>query len=44
MGEVEWSPMQARIFAALLRVRADLSASYVEIEQRSANLGFMSRR
>jgi hypothetical protein len=34
MGEVEWSPTQARLFATLLdKCLPDLSASFLEDEQ-----------
>jgi hypothetical protein len=45
MGEVDWSPTQARVFATLLdKCLPDLSASFVEGEQRDDDLRVMSRR
>ena len=45
MGEVEWSPTQARVFATLLdKCLPDLSASFVDGERRDSELCVMSRR
>jgi len=44
MGEVEWSPTQARVFATLLdKCLPDLSASFIEHEHRDYDLCVMSR-
>ena len=44
MGEVEWSPTQARVFATLLdKCLPDLSASFVEGERGRDDLWVMSR-
>ncbi len=45
MGELEWSPTQARVFATLLdKCLPDLSASFVEDERGRGELCVMSRR
>jgi hypothetical protein len=45
MGDIEWTPTQARIFATLLdKCLPDLSASFVQSEQRNDDLCVMSRR
>ena len=45
MGELEWSPTQARVFATLLdKCLPDLSASFVQDERAPSDLCVMSRR
>ena len=45
MGELEWSPTQARVFAILLdKCFPDLSASFVQEERAGSDLCVMSRR
>ena len=45
MGEAEWSPTQARVFATLLdKCLPDLAASFVVNEQGESRLPEMSRR
>ena len=45
MGELEWSPTQARVFATLLdKCLPDLSASFVQDERTPSDLCVMSRR
>ncbi len=45
MGEAEWSPTQARVFATLLdKCLPDLSASFVQSEQLDRDVSTMSRR
>ena len=44
MGEVEWSPTQARVFATLLnKCLPDLSASFIEAERGHEDVRTMSR-
>jgi hypothetical protein len=44
MGEVDWSPTQARIFTKLLdKCVPDLSASFVESESRNEDFACMTR-
>ena len=44
MGEVDWSPTQARIFIKLLdKCVPDLSASFVESESRNEDFECMTR-
>jgi hypothetical protein len=45
LGEVEWTPTQARVFIALLdKCLPDLSASFVEAGTRDGDLCVLSRR
>ena len=45
MGELEWNPTQARVFATLLdKCLPDLSASFVQDERTPSDLCVMSRR
>jgi hypothetical protein len=44
MGELEWSPTQARVFGILLhKCLPDLSASFANVEVRNPDLAVMSR-
>ena len=45
MGEVEWSPTQARVFGQLLdKCVPDLSASFMVSERDDGDLTLLSRR
>ena len=45
MGEVEWSPTQARVFGKLLdKCVPDLSASFMATEKDDGDLALLSRR